>query len=262
MITYFMNLNHIIQALLATTFTWFVTILGSSVVFIFKKFNRTFMNEMLGFASGIMISSSFFSLINPSIDVSEKLGINSFLIPTIGFVCGGLLLYISDKIFNLLSKKGSSTKKRIVMLISSITIHNIPEGLSVGIAFGMIGYNLEGANIVSACLLALGIGLQNFPEGSAVSMPLLREGYSKKKAFIYGMLSAVVEPISGVIGAILVLRVRNILPFFLSFAAGAMIYTVCEELIPESQNGESKENITLFTIMGFAIMMILDLALG
>lgn len=169
------------------------------------------------------------------------------------------MLFLADKIFSkLLSKR----KKRILMLVSSITIHNIPEGLVVGIAFGSVIYGLPGATVLSAVLLAIGIGLQNFPEGSAVSIPLLREGLSRGKAFFYGQLSAIVEPVFGVIGALLVLKVQVFLPFFLAFAAGAMIYVVVSELIPESQSNEKKDLMAIFTIIGFSIMMILDVALG
>ena len=263
MIEYFLSLNHIIQAFLATTFTFLITVLGAAIVFFFKKVNKTFMDGMLGFAAGVMIAASFWSLLSPSIEMANSLKLNSWLIATLGFLSGGILLFIGDKIFDILSKnKNNSSKKRVMMLISSITIHNIPEGLAVGIAFGSISYGLEGATIISACLLALGIGLQNFPEGSAVSIPLLREGYSRRKAFLYGSLSAIVEPISGVIGALLVLKIRLLLPFLLAFAAGAMIYVVVEELIPESQTNEKKDYMALFTLIGFSIMMILDVALG
>ena len=263
MIEYFLSLNHIVQALIATTFTFLITVLGAAIVFFFKKVNKTFMDGMLGFAAGVMIAASFWSLLSPSIEMANSLNLNSWLIATLGFLSGGILLFISDKIFDILNKnKNNSSKKRVMMLISSITIHNIPEGLAVGIAFGSISYGLEGATIISACLLALGIGLQNFPEGSAVSIPLLREGYSRKKAFLYGSLSAIVEPISGVIGALLVLKIRLLLPFLLAFAAGAMIYVVVEELIPESQTNEKKDYMALFTLIGFSIMMILDVALG
>lgn len=263
MIEYFLSLNHIVQAFLATAFTFLITVLGSAIVFFFKKVNKTFMDGMLGFAAGVMIAASFWSLLSPSIEMANSLNLNSWLIATLGFLSGGILLFISDKIFDILNKnKNNSSKKRVMMLISSITMHNIPEGLAVGIAFGSISYGLEGATIISACLLALGIGLQNFPEGSAVSIPLLREGYSRKKAFLYGSLSAIVEPISGVIGALLVLKIRLLLPFLLAFAAGAMIYVVVEELIPESQTNEKKDYMALFTLIGFSIMMILDVALG
>lgn len=264
MIGYFLSLNHIVQAFLATTFTFLITVLGAAIVFFFKKVNKTFMDGMLGFAAGVMIAASFWSLLSPSIEMANSLNLNSWLIATLGFLSGGILLFISDKIFDILdkNKNNNSSKKRVMMLISSITMHNIPEGLAVGIAFGSISYGLEGATIISACLLALGIGLQNFPEGSAVSIPLLREGYSRKKAFLYGSLSAIVEPISGVIGALLVLKIRLLLPFLLAFAAGAMIYVVVEELIPESQTNEKKDYMALFTLIGFSIMMILDVALG
>lgn len=263
MIEYFLSLNHITQALLATTFTFLITSLGSMIVFFFKKVNKTFMDGMLGFAAGVMIAASFWSLLSPSIEMANNLKLNSWLIATLGFLSGGILLFISDKIFDILNKtKNNNSKKRVMMLISSITIHNIPEGLAVGIAFGSIKYGLEGATIINACLLALGIGLQNFPEGSAVSIPLLREGYSKRKAFLYGSLSAIVEPISGIIGALLVLKIRLLLPFLLAFAAGAMIYVVVEELIPESQSNNRKDYMALFTLIGFSIMMILDVALS
>ena len=259
MFDWFINLNYVYQALLGTLFTYFLTALGAGIVFFFKNISKNVMDAMLGFAAGVMTAASFFSLLSPAIEHCEVLNLNPWLITFIGFFSGGLLLFLSDKIFNkLLSKQN----KRILMLVSSITIHNIPEGLAVGIAFGSVYYGLQGATTISAILLAIGIGLQNFPEGSAVSIPLLREGMSRKKAFFYGQLSAIVEPIFGVIGAILVLKVRTLLPFFLSFAAGAMIYVVVSELIPESQSNKKKEIMAIFTIIGFSIMMILDVALG
>ena len=259
MFDWFINLNYIYQALIATLFTYFLTALGASLVFFFKNISKNIMDAMLGFAAGVMIAASFFSLLAPAIEHCEVLNLTPWLIIAIGFFSGGLLLFLSDKIFNkLLSKKN----KRILMLVSSITIHNIPEGLAVGIAFGSIYYGLTGATTLSALMLALGIGLQNFPEGSAVSIPLRREGMSRKKAFFYGQLSAIVEPIFGVIGALLVLKVRILLPFFLAFAAGAMIYVVVSELIPESQSNKKKEVMAIFTIIGFTTMMVLDVALG
>lgn len=259
MFNWFVNLNYVYQALIATIFTYLVTALGAGIVFFFKNISKNIMDAMLGFAAGVMTAASFFSLLSPAIEHCNSLNLTPWLTTFIGFFSGGLLLFLSDKIFNkLLSKKN----KRILMLISSITIHNIPEGLAVGIAFGSIYYGLTGATTISALMLAIGIGLQNFPEGSAVSIPLLREGMSRKKSFFYGQLSAIVEPISGVLGALLVLKVRTLLPFFLSFAAGAMIYVVVSELIPESQSNEKKEVMAIFTIIGFSIMMILDVALG
>lgn len=259
MFNWFLNLNYIYQALLATIFTYLLTLLGSSIVFFFKKISKNVMDAMLGFSAGVMTSASYFSLLAPAIETSSELNLNPWLITSIGFISGGLLLFIADIVFNkFLGKKN----KRILMLISSITIHNIPEGMAVGIAFGSTFYGINGATTISALMLALGIGLQNFPEGSAVSIPLLREGMSRKKAFFYGQLSAIVEPIFGVIGALLVLKMKVLLPFFLSFAAGAMIYVVVSELIPESQTNEKKERMAIFTIIGFTIMMILDVALG
>jgi len=259
MFDWFINLNYIYQALIATIFTYLMTALGAGIVFFFKNISKNIMDAMLGFAAGVMTAASFFSLLSPAIEHCESLNLTPWFMISIGFLSGGLLLFLSDKIFNkILSRKN----KRILMLISSITIHNIPEGLAVGIAFGSVYYGLTGATTISAILLAIGIGLQNFPEGSAVSIPLLREGMSKKKSFFYGQLSAIVEPIFGVIGAILVLKVRILLPFFLSFAAGAMIYVVVSELIPESQSNKKKEIMAIFTIIGFTIMMILDVALG
>lgn len=259
MFSWFTNLNYVYQALIATIFTYLITVLGAAIVFLFKKINKNIMDAMLGFAAGVMIAASYFSLLAPAITSCEDLNLTAWLVIFIGFFSGGLLLFIADKIFN---KMFTKKNKRILMLISSITIHNIPEGMAVGIAFGSIFYGIGGATTISALMLALGIGLQNFPEGSAVSIPLLREGMSRKKAFFYGQLSAIVEPIFGVIGAILVLRMRILLPFFLSFAAGAMIYVVVSELIPESQSNEKKDLMAIFTIIGFSIMMILDVALG
>ena len=259
MFNWFLNINYVYQALIATLFTYFITLLGSAIVFFFKKINKNIMDAMLGFAAGVMTAASYFSLLDPAISSSEELNLTPWVITFIGFFSGGMLLFIADKIFNKIFTK---KHKRILMLISSITIHNIPEGMAVGIAFGSVFYAISGATTLSAIMLAIGIGLQNFPEGSAVSIPLLREGMSRKKAFFYGQLSAIVEPIFGVIGAILVLKMRILLPFFLSFAAGAMIYVVVSELIPESQTNEKKDLMAIFTIIGFSIMMILDVALG
>lgn len=265
MIEYFMQLNHVTQAFIATLFTWGVTALGASLVFLFKKVNKSVMDAMLGFAGGVMIAASFWSLLSPAIEMAENLNMIAWLVAFVGFFSGGLLLFVGDKLFDKLDKKRKKTNnkiKRCLMLIFSITLHNIPEGLAVGVAFGSLAYGLEGATLAAACLLALGIGIQNFPEGTAVSVPLRREGLSRKKAFFFGQLSGIVEPIAGVIGALLVLKMRLMLPFLLSFAAGAMIYVVVEELIPESQTNKKKDLMALFTLIGFSIMMILDIALG
>ena len=266
MYEFFINQNSIIQALIATLFTWFVTCLGASFVFFFKKINKNVMDAMLGLSGGVMIAASFWSLLSPAIELSSNLNQISWIVVSIGFLSGGMLLFIGDKIFDHFAKKklkeNKSSLKRSLMLISSITLHNIPEGLVVGVAFGSVLYNLEGATILSACLLALGIGIQNFPEGTAVSLPLRREGFSRKKAFFFGQLSGIVEPISGVLGCLLALKIRSILPFLLAFAAGAMIYAVVVEIIPESQTNKKKNLMALFTLIGFSIMMILDVALG
>jgi len=263
MISYFLGLNHILQAFLACCLTWFITSLGAAIVYFFKNVNKNLLDAMLGTAAGVMTAAAFFSLLNPSISLAEELGMISWLVAFIGFFAGGLLLFAGDKIFPKLIKNSENNNiKRIWMLVLSITLHNIPEGLAIGVAFGSIAYGIEGATVISAVLLAIGIGIQNFPEGTAVSLPLRREGFSRKKAFIIGGLTGIVEPISGVIGALLVIKVRLILPFLLAFAAGAMIYVVVEELIPESQSNKSKDLMALFTIIGFSIMMILDVALG
>lgn len=253
------SLSPVLLAFIATIFTWFTTLLGSGIVYFFKKVNKIILDLMLSLASGVMISASFFSLIAPSIEMSYSLGLNKIIMPSLGFLSGGLLIVLMDKLF---SKKTSSKKKRCFMLVSSITLHNIPEGLAIGVAFGSIMYGLDGATLSNAIGLAIGIGIQNFPEGVAVSMPLRREGISQSKAFFYGGLSAIVEPIAGVIGALLVLKVRIILPFLLAFAAGAMIYVVVAELIPECQNNKHKSLISMFSLIGFTIMMILDVLLG
>lgn len=261
MIEFFYELNPILQSLIACTFTFLVTSFGAASVFLFKKFNKTLLDSFLSISAGVMIAASFFSLINPAIDMSENLGLIPVIVLTIGIIGGTLLLFIGDKLFERKINL-SSDKKRISMLILSITLHNIPEGMAIGVAFGSVIYGLNGATVASAIALAIGIGIQNFPEGSAISLPLLGSGMPKWKAFIIGSLSAIVEPISGIIGAALVLKVNSILPYLLAFAAGAMLYVVVEEIIPESQNTENKDLMAFITIIGFSIMMILDIALG
>lgn len=257
---FFYNLNPIIQTIIAATFTWSITALGAALVFIFKKPNKAIMDAMLGFAAGVMIAATFWSLLNPALEMASKLKMNSCFIVTIGFLMGGVFLFLGDRIYNHFNKNGA--KKRCFMLILSMTLHNIPEGLAIGVAFGSVLYGLEGATSASALLLALGIGIQNFPEGTAVSLPLKRDGYSSKKAFFIGQLSGIVEPIAAVLGCILVQKIQTILPFVLAFAGGAMIYVVVQELIPESQTNEKKDLMALFTLIGFSIMMILDVVLG
>ncbi len=264
--SWFGNLNPIIQALIATTFTWGVTALGSLIVCFFKYTNKKVLNTILGFSGGVMIAASFWSLLAPSIDLSNQLGYIGWLFPSIGFVVGGLFVLFSDcfldKVLKTIKiKKNTDSLKRSILLISAITIHNIPEGMSIGVAFGGIANGVPSMTLVGAIMLAIGIGIQNFPEGAAVSLPLRKEGFSRFKSFMFGQGSALVEPISAVIGVILVLSIRSILPFLLAFAAGAMIAVAARELLPESVK-ENKNLATLGLIFGFVLMMALDVALG
>ncbi|MBT8191652.1 MAG: ZIP family metal transporter [Saprospiraceae bacterium] len=268
----FLNQFHpAIQALIATLFTWGVTALGASLVFLFKEFNQRVLDMMMGFAAGVMIAASFWSLLAPAIELSEQVSsLPNWLPPLIGFISGGLFLSMVDKIlphlhpgFDISKAEGPTTSwKRSVLLVMAITLHNIPEGLAIGVAFGAVAYGLPSATMGAAIALAIGIGLQNLPEGTAVSVPLRREGMSRSKAFYYGQMSGIVEPVSGVIGAVLVLSMINILPYALSFAAGAMIFVVVEELIPESQLSGNTDHAAMATIIGFSVMMTLDVALG
>ena len=264
MINWYINLAYPVQALIATIFTWAITSSGAAIVFLFKKINKTTMDAMLGLSAGVMLAATFWSLLSPALEMAENLNLTSWIIVSVGVLLGGLLLFTGDKIFDKLTKKktNSHSIKRSLMLIFSITLHNIPEGMAIGVAFGSIAYNLNGATLTSAVMLAIGIGIQNFPECSAVSLPLRREGMSRTKSFFFGALSGIVEPISAIIGAILVLKVQILLPILLSFAGGAMIYVVVQELIPESQTNKKKDLMALFTILGFLIMMIFDVALG
>lgn len=263
MIDFFLNLNPIMQALIATLFTWFLTALGAFIVCFFKNINQKFLDLMLGFASGVMIAASFWSLLAPSIELSEQLNYIKWLLPSFGFIGGGIFVILVDKFLDKVLKKEKSdeSKKRSVLLVTAVTLHNIPEGLAVGVAFGGILVGIPEASIISACLLAIGIGLQNFPEGAAVSLPLRREGYSIKKCLFYGQASGIVEPIAGVLGALLAIKVRSVLPFLLAFSAGAMIGVVGSELIPESTK-QYKNIATIGLLLGFMIMMVLDVSLG
>lgn len=270
MANWFIELHPVIQALLATLFTWGVTALGASLVFFFKTINRKVLDAMLGFAAGVMIAASFWSLLAPSIEMSENMGIIPWVPAVVGFLLGGLFLRGIDMVLPHLhlglpleeAEGIPTTWRRSVLLVLAITLHNIPEGLAVGVAFGAVAYNLPSATLAGAIALAIGIGIQNFPEGTSVSVPLRREGMSRRKCFWYGQLSGVVEPIAGVIGAASVLLMRPILPYALAFAAGAMIFVVVEELIPESQAEKNTDIATLGAMLGFAVMMTLDVALG
>lgn len=263
---FLLNISPVYQALLAGIFTWSITLLGAGVVFFFKKVNPTVMNGMLGFSAGVMIAASFFSLIDPAIKMADSLNQVGYIVVSIGFLAGAALLLLGDYFFGILEKKKNvkttSQKKRCMMLISSITIHNIPEGLVMGVSFGSLMHHITGSSFISCLTLALGIGIQNFPEGSAVSLPLRREGYSRGKAFFIGQLSAIVEPICAVIGAVLVMKIKILLPYLLAMAAGAMIFVAIGDLIPESQKDKNRNLMTIFTVIGFTIMMFLDVALG
>lgn len=265
--------NFVILALIATLGTWLVTALGALTVVFFKAPNPKGLNIMLGFASGVMIAASFWSLLQPAIERAETYSsLPAYLVATIGFLLGALFMWASDKAVTLARRKADKIQDkdndnlhRIVMLILSITLHNIPEGLAVGVAFGALqggGYTLE--NLMGAITVAIGIGLQNFPEGAAVSVPLRREGYSRKKSFFLGQASAMVEPVAGVIGALLVVYIEVILPYALSFAAGAMILVAVHELIPECQRNQRAQpySATMGIVLGFAVMMLLDVMLG
>lgn len=270
MMEWFKALHPILQALLATLFTWGVTVLGASLVFFFKSINRKVLDAMLGFAAGVMIAASFWSLLAPAIEMAEANGGSPWLPAVIGFLLGGVFLRLVDRVLPHLhlgepisAAEGIHTSwRRSVLLVLAITLHNIPEGLAVGVAFGAVAYNLPSATLAAAVALAIGIGIQNFPEGTAVAVPLRREGLSRRKCFWYGQLSGAVEPVAGVLGAAVVLLMRPLLPYALSFAAGAMIFVVIEELIPESQAEKNNDIATLGAMLGFAVMMTLDVALG
>lgn len=265
--------NYVIMALIATLGTWFVTALGALTVVFFNSPNPKIMNLMMGFAAGVMIAASFWSLLLPAIERAEiSSSVPPYIIATAGFLSGAFFMWISDKAVAFAQKRaniprGKSTDKlnRIIMLILSITLHNIPEGLAVGVAFGALGkVGITSESLMGAITIATGIGLQNFPEGAAVSLPLRREGFSRKKSFLLGQASGMVEPIAGVIGAVMVVYIETILPYALSFAAGAMILVAVHELIPECQK-QQKSNpyfSTMGIIAGFAVMMLLDVMLG
>jgi ZIP family zinc transporter len=264
------KLDPIYQALLATCFTWFVTALGAAMVFFFKTISRQVLDGMLGFAAGVMIAASFWSLLAPSIDMAENMGMIPWIPPIIGFLAGGASLRIVDRLlphlhpgFSIDKAEGIHTSwRKSILLVLAITLHNFPEGLAVGVAFGAVAAGIPSASLAGAAALAIGIGLQNFPEGTAVSVPLRRSGLSRFKSFWYGQLSGAVEPLGGVIGAAAVLAMRPILPYALAYAAGAMIFVVVEDAIPESQLSGNTDIATLGAMLGFAVMMSLDVALG
>jgi ZIP family zinc transporter len=263
-------LHPILQALLATLFTWGVTAMGAAGVFTTRSVSRRLLDGMLGFAAGVMIAASYWSLLAPAIDMTESMGGITWLPAAAGFLLGGGFLFAVDKVLPHLhlglpvtEAEGIKTSwHRSILLVLAITLHNIPEGLAVGVAFGAAAAGIPEASITAAIALAIGIGIQNFPEGLAVSAPLQREGVSRLRSFFYGQLSAVVEPIAGVLGAAAVILMRPLLPYALAFAAGAMIFVVVEELIPESQQGKHSDIATMGVMFGFSVMMVLDVAMG
>ena len=269
MVDFFTGLSPVMQAFFATLFTWLVTALGAAVVFFFKTINRKVLDGMLGFASGVMIAASFFSLLAPAVDMSEANGQIPWLVVGIGFGAGCLFLFSADKILPHMhigpeenKTEGIHTNwKKSILLVTAITLHNIPEGLAVGVAFGAVAAGFPSATMAGAIALAIGIGIQNFPEGTAVSVPLRRQGMSRGKSFFWGQLSGMVEPIAGVLGALAVILFQPLLPYALAFAAGAMIYVVAEELIPEAHSGHS-DIATMGVVIGFLLMMMLDVGLG
>jgi ZIP family zinc transporter len=269
-ITFFEEIDPVWGALLATTFTWFLTALGASFVFFFKSMSRKALDGMLGFTGGVMIAASFWSLLAPSIEMSKGDGLLKAMPAAIGFALGALFLFGMDRLLPHLhinfpkeKAEGVNVKwHKTILLVLAITLHNIPEGLAVGVLFGGVAAGIPEASIAGAVTLAIGIGLQNFPEGIAVSMPLRRQGLSRFKSFWYGQLSAIVEPVAGVIGALAVIQMQPILPYALAFAAGAMVYVVIEEVIPSTQQDKYTDVATLGFISGFIIMMILDVGLG
>ena len=267
-IEYFSQLDPIQGALYATLFTWGVTALGASSVFLFKSMSRMSLDGMLGFTGGVMVAASFWSLLSPAIEMSAGEGFVKVMPSAIGFGLGALFIFGLDKILphihiNFKKSEGIKTPwRRTTLLVLAITLHNIPEGLAIGVLFGGVASGIPEASIAGAVVLAFGIGLQNFPEGIAVAMPLRRSGVSKLKSFWYGQLSAIVEPIAGVIGAVAVTFFTPLLPYALAFAAGAMIFVVVEEVIPETQLDKYTDIATLGFIGGFIIMMSLDVALG
>lgn len=260
----------VLLALFATLFTWAFTALGASMVFFFKSINFHVLNIMLGFAAGVMLAASFWSLLQPAIEMTEAKGEAGWVPALTGFLAGALFLYLVNRTLPHLHKRFPVEKEegiktsweRSVLLVLAVTLHNIPEGLAVGIAFGALANSADASVLGAAVALAIGIGIQNFPEGVAISIPLRREGFSRFRGFWYGQLSGVVEPIAGVIGAYMVTSITPLLPYALSFAAGAMIYVVVEELIPESQKGQETHYSTIGAMLGFAVMMVLDVAFG
>lgn len=271
MIEFFATLGPVTQALLGTFFTWGMTALGAALVFTTKTMNQKLLDGMLGFAGGVMIAASFWSLLSPALEMAEDDAWPVWLPVAVGFMLGAIFLWGVDKIIphlhpnlKIVDAEGINPEKRrrSTLLVFAITLHNIPEGLAIGVAFGAVAAGFPSASLPAAVALAIGIGIQNFPEGTAVSMPLRRDGMSRRKSFMYGQFSGMVEPIAAVIGVLAVTIMEPLLPFALSFAAGAMIFVVAEEVIPSSHENRNKDLASMCLIIGFTVMMILDVALG
>jgi zinc transporter, ZIP family len=263
------GLHPVFQALLAGCFTWAVTAAGAALVFLTREVNRKLLDGMQGFAAGVMMAASYWSLLAPAIEMAQANGARAWIPATVGFLGGGLFLFACDRVLPHLRRgpgrhaEGIHTSwNRTVLLTLAITLHNIPEGLAVGVAFGAVAEGFPSATLPAAIALAVGIGLQNFPEGLAISLPLRREGVSPGRSFWYGQASALVEPVAAVLGSAAVFLARPVLPYTLSFAAGAMIYVVVDELIPDSHNGDNHDFATLGALAGFTVMMVLDVAFG
>lgn len=274
---FFTGLHPALQALILGIFTWGITGLGAALVFTFKTLSKKFSDILLGFAAGVMTAASFWSLLDPGIEISRELGQIPWLTAAAGFIAGGVFLLVVNKVVPLITDRKSKTVKinegtgipkekkkphRSFMLTLAVTLHNIPEGLAIGVAIGSVSAGLSTVTVAGAVMFAVGIGIQNFPEGAAISLPLRADGYSRRKSFFIGQISGIVEPVFAVIGALLVMWVRALLPYALAFAAGAMILVVVKELIPESQTSSDTGLATLGMLFGFALMMVLDVALS
>lgn len=269
MASWFVELSPVFQALLVTLFTWGCTAAGAALVFFTGKTNQKLFDSMLAFAGGVMIAASFWSLLQPAIEMAENQGVLPYIPATVGFLLGGFFLLMVDRFLPLIDEdlyfkdiKDKKAKHRTAMLVFSLTLHNIPEGLAIGVAFGALAAEFSTASLSGAIALGIGIGIQNIPEGTAVSMPLRRDGMSKKRSFFYGQLSGMVEPLAAVVGVLAVLALQPLLPYALSFAAGAMIFVVAKEVIPGSQEKGNIQLASMSLMVGFAVMMVLDVALG
>lgn len=261
MINFFYSLNCYNQALVASFGTFLMTVIGASIVLFFKRINKTLMEMTLALSAGIMLAAAIFSLLLPAIEQAENLGLKVSLIVTLNMLVGSLLLIFGDKISGILIKDKNSKFKNVMLLVVSIVLHNIPEGLAIGSVFGSVLYGLDGATITQAISLSIGIGIQNLPEGIAIAVPLREIGLSRRKSFIIGSLTGIVEPIASIVGVFMVLKIKILLPHLLAFASGAMIFVIVEELIPQALNSKKKNLMAYLSLVGFVIMMILEIGI-